>query len=112
MNSVNPSLASATQALYAQANGIADNTAKDPKVTDKTNPVTSSAENTTVTLSEQSQQVRSDYTDLANTQTVNANTPAEEAPVETNQTTNNVTYSANLQAQSNYLIDHDTGIES
>lgn len=110
MNNVNPALASTTQALYMQASGFADNTAKDPKVTDKTSPETSSADNTTVTLSEQSQQVQNDYADLANVQTVNGNTSVEDAPVESNQTTEETTYSASLEARANYYQSQETEI--
>lgn len=106
MNNINPALAAATQTLNAQANGITDTSAKEPKVTDKTTSETSSGGNTTVTLSEQSEAERIDYRDLAASQTINANRSVEDAPVETNQTANTATstsFVAGLQAQANYL---------
>jgi len=118
MNTVNPALASATQSLYTQNNGLADNTAKEPKISDKTTAANSTSGGTTVTLSDQVRPERVDYRDLASSQTVNANTPVEDTSVEanrttndeTNQNTNNATYVANLQSQANYLASQETEI--
>lgn len=110
MNTVSPSLASAAQALYTQANGLSDVLSKEPKVTDKTTSESSSAQNTTVTLSDQTKAQSVDYQDLAKSQTVNAKDSVEEAPIESNETTNSVTNTAKLQAESNYMTSKDNGI--
>jgi len=110
MNTVSPSLASAAQALYTQANGLSDTLSKAPKVTDKTTSESSSAQNTTVTLSDQTKAQSVDYQDLAKSQTVNAKASVEEAPIESNETTNTVTNTAKLQAESNYMTSKDNGI--
>ncbi|KUJ73017.1 hypothetical protein AVO41_00020 [Thiomicrospira sp. WB1] len=105
MNSVNPALASANQAMAQQATGMTDVLNTDPKVTDRQGTANSSAGNTTVTLSDQSQAnavQQVDYRDLAASQTVNANTPVEDTNVNANQTTSGTTYASNLAAQANY----------
>ena len=105
MNSVNPAMASANQAMAQQANGLTNVLNNDPKVTDRQGGQASSGGNTTVTLSDQSQAnsvQQTDYQDLAASQTVNANTPVEEANVNANQTTSGTTYASNLSAQANY----------
>ncbi|KUJ74261.1 hypothetical protein AVO42_02260 [Thiomicrospira sp. XS5] len=103
MNNVNPTLASATQALYTQANGLTDVLAKEPKVTDKTTAETSSANNTTVTLSDQSKAQAVDYRDLVKSQTVNDMQSVEDAPVDANQATNNLSSASDLQLRANYM---------
>lgn len=103
MNNVNPTLASATQALYAQSSGLTDVLAKEPKVTDKTMATTSAANNTTVTLSDQSKAPAVDYTDLAKNQMVNSAQSVEEAPIDANQATNNLSSASDLQLRANYL---------
>lgn len=103
MNNVNPTLASATQALYTQANGLTDVLAKEPKVTDKTSAETSSANNTTVTLSDQSKTQAVDYRDLAKSQTVNNMQSVEDAPIDANQATNNLSSASDLQLRANYM---------
>uniref|UniRef100_Q31JH3 Uncharacterized protein n=1 Tax=Hydrogenovibrio crunogenus (strain DSM 25203 / XCL-2) TaxID=317025 RepID=Q31JH3_HYDCU len=110
MNTVSPALASAAQALYTQANGLSDTLSKEPKLTDKTTSETSSAQNTTVTLSDQSKAQAVDYQDLAKNQTVNSKASVEDAPVDSNQTTNTVTNTAKLQAESNYMTSKENGI--
>ncbi|MDR9498270.1 MAG: hypothetical protein RI556_03775 [Hydrogenovibrio sp.] len=105
MNSVNPTLASATQAMSQQANGLTDVLNNDPKVTDRQGSASSSGGNTTVTLSDQAQAnavQQVDYRDLAASQTVNANTAVEDANVNANQTTSGTTYASALASQSNY----------
>ncbi|WP_024852267.1 hypothetical protein [Hydrogenovibrio kuenenii] len=102
MNNVNPVLASATHATYLQSNGLADATAKEPKVTEKSTAVTSSAGNSSVTLSDKNQTQQTDYLNLAKDRRVNEKDSAGSEPTEKGDTTNGLTYASNLQAQANY----------
>lgn len=104
MNNVNPVLASAAQATYLQSNGLADATAKEPKVTEKSTALSSSAGNTTVTLSDKSEALEADYLNLAKNLRVNEKDSTSTEATEKGDTTNGLTYSANLQAQANYNI--------
>lgn len=103
MNNLNPALASAVQTNYLQANGQANATANEPKISDKTTAEASSGGNTTVTLEDQSQTSAIDYTDLASSQIVSGRQSVESNSSEANETNNGLTYSSNLQAQANYL---------
>lgn len=102
MNNVNPVLASAVQANYLQSNGLADNTAKEPKVTEKSTAVSSSAGNSTVTLSDKNQTQQTDYLNLAKDRRVNEKDSAGTESSEKGETTNGLTYASNLQSQANY----------
>lgn len=72
------------------------------KMSDRSEPTTTSGGNTTVSLSGQGlAAAANDYADLAASQTINNAAQVQERSVETNETTN-ITYPANLQAQANY----------
>ncbi len=102
MNNINPALASAVQSIYMQANGLSDNTAKEPKVQEKTSVSSSAANNTTVTLSSKAGNIQPDYTDLAVNKVVSNRDSVENSNVAQSELTNGTTYASNLQAQSNF----------
>ncbi len=116
MNTIGPALASASQALFTQANGLSDTLSKAPKLTENTTAVSSSAQNTTVTLSDQSKSNVSNYNDLKAYQTVNERNSVENPSVERNEssqqqqaektqgeTHQTAQYASQLQMQANYL---------
>ncbi len=103
MNSVNPTLASAVQTIYSQANGLSDNTVKDPKVLENTSPQTSSADNPTVTLASKSNTIEPDYSHLSSSQTVNSRNSVENSNVNNKDLTSGSTYASNLQNKSNFF---------
>lgn len=116
MNTISPALASASQALFTQASGLNDPLAKEPKLTDKTASAASSAQNTTVTLSDQSENNQSSYTDLKQFQTVNEKQSVESSTIEAKESNRQqlaeksqaaaqqkTQYAADLQTQSNYF---------
>lgn len=116
MNTIGPALASASQALFTQANGLSDPLSKAPKLTENTTTVSSSAQNTTVTLSDQSKINASSYNDLKAYQTVNERNSVENPSVERNEsnqqqqaekvqgeTHQTAQYASQLQMQANYL---------
>lgn len=124
MNTIGPALASASQALFTQANGLNDPLAKELKLTDKTTSVSSSAQNTTVTLSDQSKASTLSYSDLKQFQTVNEKGSTENPITERNEPSQQQRaesaqggeiaqakqYATQLQAQSNYYNSQQTGI--
>ncbi|NCN43473.1 MAG: hypothetical protein CO158_07195 [Piscirickettsiaceae bacterium CG_4_9_14_3_um_filter_43_564] len=110
MNTIGPALASASQALFTQANGLSDPLSKEPKLTDKTTSSSSSAQNTTVTLSDQSKVNNFNYSDLKQFQTVNEKASLENPNVERNYSSQQQAenqqpskYAAQLQTQTNYF---------
>ncbi|PLA75284.1 hypothetical protein CYQ88_01580 [Hydrogenovibrio sp. SC-1] len=116
MNTIGPALASASQALFTQANGLSDTLSKAPKLTESTTAVSSSAQNTTVTLSDQSKIDASSYNGLKAYQTVNERNSVENPSVERNEssqtqqaertqgeTHQTAQYANQLQMQANYL---------
>lgn len=96
---INPAMQSVAMSYMPSQDSAAQK--ESLKMTDRSEPSTTSGGNTTVTLSGQAQSAANDYADLAASQTVNNATQVQERSVETNETTN-VTYPANLQAQANY----------
>lgn len=116
MNTIGPALASASQALFTQANGLNDSLAKAPKLTENTTTASSSAQNTTVTLSDQSKLNASSYNDLKSYQTVNERNSVENPTVERNESSQlqqseklqgevnqSAKYANQLQMQTNYF---------
>lgn len=116
MNTIGPALASASQALFTQANGLNDPLSKAPKLTENTTTASSSAQNTTVTLSDQSKLNASSYNDLKSYQTVNERNSVENPTVERNESSQlqqseklqgevnqSAKYANQLQMQTNYF---------
>ncbi len=107
MSNINPALASAAQFGYAQVNNL-NNTDKAQQDLGRTAPQTSSAGNTTVTLSSQSSAVKADYSDIVMSQTVNSRNSVESANINANEFTSGTTYTSSLQSQANYFSAHLT----
>lgn len=100
MATINPAMSSAIQSYAPQQAPLAS---KDDKISDKTTGSTSSAGNTTVTLSSAAQVQPADYMSLASNQTVKQAESTENQSIERNQTTDSdLTYSSNLQLRANY----------
>jgi len=99
---INPSLASAAMSMMPSQNQAAQQDAT--RVADRPTSSVSAAGNDTVTLSSAMQSVNgvNDYSNLAASQTVNSNSPVQQQRVETNDTTNGLTYASNLQAAANF----------
>lgn len=100
MNSINPSLASATQSLqsYSQVN-------RNAEVMQQSAPASNSTSSaTTVTLSSGQPQAMVDYSGLNNQQTVRNTTQVQQPDTNANQTSSGMTYATSLQNQSSYYL--------
>lgn len=99
---INPSLASASISMMPNQNQALQQ--EQTRVSDRPTSSVSAAGNDTVTLSSAAQSVNAvnDYMNLAASQTVNANNPVQQQNIEANDTTNGLTYAANLQSAANY----------
>ncbi|HEY9018907.1 hypothetical protein [Thiomicrospira sp.] len=99
-NTINPAMQSLAMSAMPQQNQASQQA--ENRVSDRATSEVSSAGNTTVTLSSQAQAAGNDYMDLAASQTVNQNNPVQDQNTNANDTSNGLTYAANLQAQANY----------
>ncbi|WP_052501468.1 hypothetical protein [Thiomicrospira microaerophila] len=100
---INPNLSSMALSMMPNQNQASSQDSAS-RVSDRPTSSVSAAGNDTVTLSSATQGVNgaNDYMNLAASQTVNANNPVQEQAVQTNDTTNGLTYASNLQAAANF----------
>lgn len=103
MTTINPNLASAALTLQNQQSNNALKT--DQKTEDRSQEGLRSTTNgnSSVSLSELSQEPTSDYLQLNRQQSLQSADSVENKATENNDTTNGLTYASNLQTQSNYL---------
>jgi len=103
MATINPSLASAALTLQNQQS---NSTLKaDSKTDERPQELSRSTTNgnSSVSLSELSQNPATDYLQLSPQQSLQSADSVENKATETNNTTNGLTYASNLQTQTNYL---------
>ena len=102
MATINPNLASIALNVQNQQNGT--NIKQDVKADERPleNQKSATSGNSSVTLSELSQDTV-DYSQLGNNQTLRSADAVENKQNEANQTTTGLTYASDLQTQSNYL---------
>ncbi|WP_127469917.1 hypothetical protein [Thiomicrorhabdus aquaedulcis] len=118
MSTLNPVLASAAVSLNPQvmANN-ALNAKADIKMDEKSAPTTTSAGNTTVSLSQNAagQSMQSgavtDYLALGASQSINASTAPEQRTIEPNESLNRLNYAGGLQNQANYYAQQITQMD-
>ncbi len=104
MNSITPAL-SAALSLQPQQNQV---TAKaDLKMEEKPSSLTASSGNSTVTLSEDALTQSKNSTGLNTAQTVQQAVSPESKEIESNQTSSDLTYAANLQSTTSFFSTKD-----
>jgi len=100
MNTINPVLTSSSATAQMQSSSAPQSEAR--RMTDQPAGSTTSAGNSTVTLSDQAQRLSQSDLNLQATQTVQDTESAANRTVEQNQLDNRLTYSASLQGQNQY----------
>lgn len=100
MSTINPSLSAAALSVQSQQ---ANPVIKDElKMTEHSHAQATNGGNSTVTLSDNSDQQANDYQKLVSAQTVRNTTAAENQAAEANQTSSGLTYATALQSQANF----------
>lgn len=110
MANINPAMPSAILSYMPQQQTLA---MQEDKMSDKTTVASSSAGNTTVSLSGGAPSKAVDYLNLASNQTVKSNASLENRAIERNETNQaQLTNSSNLQMRSNYFQQADKQSEN
>lgn len=100
MATINPAMPSAIQSYMPQQQSLV---MKEDKMSDKTSSTSTSAGNSTVSLSSSVQSPAVDYLNIASSKTVKSSESLENKSTERNETTQaQLTYASNLQMSSNY----------
>lgn len=109
MSNINPAMPSVIQSYMPPQQTLA---MKEDKMTDKTNVASTSAGNSTVSLSSGAPSRAVDYLNLSANQTVKSNASLENKAIERNETNQaELTYASNLQMRSNYFQQADKQTE-
>jgi hypothetical protein len=112
MSSLNPVLSSAAVSLNPQvAANNAINAKAELKMDEKSSPTSTSAGNSTVSLSQGNQAQSNDYLGLGVAQSVNTNAAAEGRTIQKNEALNGLNYASGLQNQANYYAQQVTQMD-
>lgn len=108
MATINPNLASAVLTLQNQQSNSTLKT--DSKADERPQELSRSTTsgNSSVSLSESSQELSTDYLQLSGQQSVRSSDSVENKTADASETTNGLTYTSNLQTQRNYLANVPT----
>jgi len=108
MATINPNLASAALTLQNQQsnNFLKTDSKADDRLQESVRSISNG--NSSVSLSELSQNPATDYLQLSRQQSLQSADSVENKATETNDTTNGLTYASNLQIQSNFLANQSS----